>query len=70
MDHIIPHQSLLSEIDAFLAETGMGESYFGKCAAQNSEVVKRLRRGGRIWPDTESGIRRFIADRRNAAKAP
>lgn len=60
----ITHKTLLSEIDAFLAETGMGPSYFGKKAARNSEVVSRLREGRRIWPETEAEIRSFIRSRR------
>ena len=57
-------QPLLSEIEAFLADTGMGASYFGKRATGNSEVVARLRDGGRIWPETEHRIRAFIAAER------
>lgn len=56
--------SLLAEIEAFLSDTGMGVSYFGKRAAGNSEVVARLRNGGRIWPETEQRIRAFIAAER------
>ena len=33
---------LLAEIEAFLAETGMGETYFGKARGNNSELVGRL----------------------------
>lgn len=61
------HPTLLAEIDAFLSETGMGESYFGKAAVGNSEVVHRLRDGRRVWPETEMGIRAFILQRRKAA---
>jgi len=56
--------SLLTEIEAFLTETGMGPSYFGKQAAKNSEIISRLRKGGRIWPETEWKIRLFIAEER------
>ena len=59
-------QSLLSEIDAFLAETGMGASYFGKAATGNSELVARLRSGGRVWPETIERARSFMAERRAA----
>ena len=58
------HPVLLREIDAFLASTGMGESYFGKKSTGNSEVVPRLRNGGRVWPETEAKIRSFILMRR------
>lgn len=57
--------TLLQDIDAFLSETRMGESYFGKKAAGNSELVSRLRAGGRIWPETETRVRSFILTERN-----
>jgi len=53
-------QNLLSEIEAFLTATGMGESYFGKLAAGNSELVARLRNQRRVWPETEKKIRSFM----------
>jgi hypothetical protein len=59
--------SLLDEIDAFLAETSMGASYFGKVAAGNSEIVHRLRKGRRVWPETEKRVRAFIKAQRKAA---
>lgn len=58
---------LLTTIQAFLAETGMGPSYFGKVSCGNSEVVSRLERGGRIWPDTEAKIRAFMASAKQVA---
>lgn len=61
--------TLLREIEAFLAETGMGPAYFGKCAADNSELVKRLRAGKRVWPETEAKVREFIATSRASASA-
>lgn len=64
------HQpDLLSDIEAFLSETGMGSSYFGKAAVGNSELVKRLREKGRVWPETEQAARDFIADRRKQKDA-
>ena len=54
---------LLSDIEAFLAASGMGESYFGKAAAGNSELVARLRDNRRVWPETEARVRRFIKAR-------
>jgi len=52
---------LLDEIETFLSESKMSASYFGKVSINNSELVKRLRKGGRIWPDTEMKIRLFMA---------
>ncbi|OLS51323.1 hypothetical protein BV392_04455 [Rhodovulum sulfidophilum] len=59
---MIKHSALLSDIDSFLENTGMGASYFGKRAVGNSELVSRLRCGGRVWPETERKIRSFMAD--------
>lgn len=61
--------SLIQDIDAFLAETGMGPSYFGKRAARNSEIVARLRAGRRVWPETENQIRAFIETERRRRNA-
>jgi len=61
---------LLTDIEGFLAETGMGESYFGKRAVNNSELVPRLRDGGRVWPETEERIRQFMAARLSTGGAP
>lgn len=59
--------NLLSDIDAFLADTGMGEYRFGLLAAKNGRLVERLRAGTtpkgkpvRIWPETEMQIRAFM----------
>lgn len=52
--------TLLGEIEAFISRTGMGESYFGRLAAGNTELVARLRRSGRVWPETEDRVRAFM----------
>lgn len=58
-----PSITIIDEIEAFLARHRMGESYFGKRAVGNSEVVARLRNGGRVWPETEKRLRAFMAAR-------
>lgn len=63
------YASLIQEIDAFLAETGIGPHRFGILAAKNGRLVERLRGGGRIWPDTELAIRQFIAAERIRRRA-
>lgn len=62
-----PSEKLLSEIDDFLAETGMGPSYFSKTASGNSELVKRLRAGGRMWPETEKKVRDYMRGYRKSS---
>ena len=61
-------KKLLREIESFLSQTGMGASYFGKAAVGNSEVVHRLRKGGRVWPETAEKARKFISERTKASK--
>jgi hypothetical protein len=51
---------LISDIDKFLAATGLSGSRFGVLAAKNGRLVERLRSGGRVWPETEQLIRDFI----------
>ena len=46
----------------------MGETYFGKKSAGNSELVARLRDGRRVWPETEIKVRSFIAVTRGAIR--
>jgi len=66
------HSTLLSDIEAFLLETGMGEYRFGLLAARNGRLVERLRsrstekRGKpvRVWPETEEQVRDFMAAER------
>jgi len=70
------NNTLLADIEAFLAETGMHEYRFGMLAAKNGRLVERLRGGTtpkrnrpvRIWPDTEMQIRAFMmAERQRRA---
>lgn len=69
--------TLLSEINNFLSETGMKEYRFGFLAVRNGRLVERLRAGQtpngrpvRIWPETAKQIRDFMrAERRKARVA-
>jgi hypothetical protein len=58
----IQHPALLSQIEAFLADNPMGETYFGKKAVGNSELIARLRAGRFVSPATEKKVRSFIHD--------
>jgi len=53
-------QKLLSDIHAFMAETGLSPFRFGILAVKNGRLVDRLRDGGRVWPETEIAIRAFM----------
>ena len=61
-----PSSKLLSEIELFLRESGMGSSYFGKAAVGNSDVVKRLRAGRDVTTNTAADLRKFMRARRAA----
>lgn len=58
--------TLLSELDAFVADSGLSEHRVGILLAKNGRLIPRLRDGGRIWPDTEKQIRRAIRKERAA----
>lgn len=65
------NEKLLSEIEEFLSEAGIGEHRFGMLATSNGRLVERLRSGGRIWPDTEAKVRAFIrSERRKRTPTP
>lgn len=53
-------KSLISEIEAYLAESGLSEARFGWLSSRNSRLVERLRDGGRIWPETEARVREWM----------
>ena len=55
---------LIREIRAFLAETRMSASYFGKLAVNNSELLPRLEAGKTVTLRTVTRARRFMASRR------
>lgn len=55
---------LLTDIDDFLAETGMTAGYFGWKAARNWRLVERLKDGRRVWPETEAEVRGFMISER------
>ncbi len=67
--------TLLSEIEDFLNETGMTEYRLGFDAVKNGRLVERLRSGEtpkgkpvRIWPDTETHVRAFMLSERQRRK--
>jgi len=59
--------SLLSEIEAFLTNTGMGAARFGTAAMGDKHFVRDLRNGRRTWPETESKVRLFMSTFQRAA---
>ena len=52
--------TLLREIDAFRAKTGMTETRFGRAALNDGHFVRRLREGGNTTLRTVERVREFI----------
>lgn len=59
---------LIVDIDKFIAEIGMPETTFGFLAANDGKFVGRIRDGGRYWPETETKVRSYMAERRAARR--
>lgn len=59
------NHELLSNIDAFLAESGMADSSFGRAAVNDWKFVRDLRSGKRrVWPETAKKVLKFIEQQR------
>lgn len=54
-------QALLAEIDNFLKLTGMKPTNFGKKAINDPALMIKLRRGRRLYEETEARVRRYMA---------
>lgn len=53
--------SLLTDIETFMADTGLSAHRTGILLARNGKLIDRLKAGGRIWPETEALIRKNLA---------
>lgn len=62
--------SLTSELDKFIAETGLSEHRAGIILAKNGRLVERLRENRRIWPETEKKVWASIAREREKRGLP
>jgi hypothetical protein len=58
---------LLSDVEAFLDTHKMAPTKFGADALGDRHFVRQLREGRRVWPETESRVRRFMATYRAEA---
>lgn len=56
--------NLLTDIELFCARHSMGESIFSLNAMNDKSFVSSLRKGRRLWPETELKVRAFMADYR------
>lgn len=53
--------TLLQEIEAFLADTGMSATSFGKLALNDPPFVQQLRKGRDLKLSTAEKVRAFMA---------
>jgi len=51
---------LLDDIEAFLATHSMKPTNFG-AALGDRHLVRQMRAGRRLWPETEDKVRRYMA---------
>ena len=63
-------ETLLSEIEAFMADTGLSAHRVGILAANNGRLVDRLREGRRVWPETEQAVRSALRRERQRRSQP
>lgn len=54
-------ETLLSEIELFMAAHGLSATKFGQEALRDRHFVKQLRKGRRVWPETAAKVRSFMA---------
>ncbi|WP_043284434.1 hypothetical protein [Reyranella massiliensis] len=62
--------NLLSEIDAFLGDTGVAETTFGRRAVNDGKFVKRLREGAGITVATVDRVQAYIVEQRKLMSSP
>lgn len=60
---------IVRDIERFCERHHMAESTFGRLAVNDGKLVRRLRSGGRMWPENEDRVRAFIAERDSLAPA-
>jgi phosphopantothenoylcysteine decarboxylase/phosphopantothenate--cysteine ligase len=63
-------QTLLAEIEAFLAETGMTATKFGLAAVNDGHLVAKLRKGNSVTLRTADKVRNYIAQERDQQPTP
>ena len=65
----MPCHPILTDIDAFLRVHKLSDSAFGRQALNDWKLIRQLRAGRRLWPDTEGRVRTFMAGYRPKARA-
>jgi hypothetical protein len=52
--------SLLTDIELFMSAHGLSATKFGQDALGDRHFVKQLRKGRRVWPETDAKVRQFM----------
>ena len=58
---MMTEQTLSEAVEGFLAESQMAPVTFGRLAMNDPHFVRDLRKGRRLWPETEAKVRNFLA---------
>lgn len=53
---------ILTEVEAYLAASGMAPTSFGLATLKDRHFVRQLRGGRRLWPETEAKVREWMRD--------
>ena len=61
----IRETEFFAELEAFVSQTGMRESAVGRGALNDHHLMRDLRNGRRLYPETKQKIRDFMNERRN-----
>lgn len=64
------HQTLRRDVEEFLRARSMSAVTFGRSALNDPHLVRDLRNGRRLWPETEARVRAFMRDAVEQSTAP
>lgn len=54
--------TLADAIESFLSDHDMAPATFGRLAVKDPHFVSQVRRGRRLWPETEAKVRKFMIE--------
>jgi 2,4-dienoyl-CoA reductase-like NADH-dependent reductase (Old Yellow Enzyme family) len=54
--------NIAEQVEAFLLEHSISPVTFGREAMKDPHFVRDLRNGRRLWPETETKVRRYMAE--------
>lgn len=54
--------ALLAEVEEFAEAVGLAPATVVSRALKDGKGYRRLKDGGRLWPETEAKLRQFMAD--------